>query len=369
MVDPSLISSRLRRFQSKLKELSIDCAMIRTLSDFKYLLGLKWLRPAVLVPAEGVPKVFLARGEEAGFMERVAVKELELITYSEGGELMSKVTGTIRSLGAKRVGMVFSVERDSYSLLYELFKKANRDAEVVDIGPVLSELRAVKDDYELECIRRAGDLASKVLERALNSVRVGVSETEIAAEAYYEAFRSGCEEPHIYVNCGPHPRVHSEPSKYVKVSSNTLVTVVVATDYGGYYANTSSTTYVGTSPPETISNALKCAKEVYQRAYELTKPGVIFAEIMRDLDEVYRKYRLIGNRLLGYVHGVGLQPEEFPITTIVAAHRAKNVAERMALAFVHTPIMLPGYGSVKFEDTYLVLEGKLVKVSRAAELL
>ncbi len=369
MVSPSTIFSRLQRFQSKLKDLGIDCAMIRTLSDYKYLLGFKWLRPAMLIPAEGIPKVFIASGEEEGFMERAVIKDVEVITYLEGGDLMSKVTSAVRSLKARRVGMVFTVERDSYSLLYELFKRANKDVEVVDVGPILSGLRAIKDDYEVECIRQAGSIASKVLERTLSSIRGGISETELAAEAYYEAYKSGCEEPHIYVNSGPHPKVHSEPSKDIKVREGVLVTVIIACDYNGYYANTSATTYVGLQPPEAVLNSLKCVKEVYERAYELTKPGVRFAEVMKSLDEVYMKYGLLKNRLVGYTHGVGLQPEEYPITTIIAAHRATAAEERMALAFIHSPIMLPRYGSVKFEDTFIIINNKLVRMTNAINLL
>ncbi|MEM2157544.1 MAG: aminopeptidase P family N-terminal domain-containing protein, partial [Sulfolobales archaeon] len=203
MVEAEVLSHRLYKLQSKLKALSIDCAMIRTLSDYRYLLGLKWLRPAVLIPAEGVPTVFIANGEEEGFSERCIIKDLNVVTYFDGSDLMLKVTSAIKSLNAKKVGMVFSVERDSYSLLYELFRRANKNVEVVDIGPLIAELRSLKDDYEIGKIRLAGNVASEVLEKALNAVEEGVSETDIAAEAYYKAFKLGCEEPHIYVNSGP----------------------------------------------------------------------------------------------------------------------------------------------------------------------
>lgn len=338
--------------------------MIRTLSDYKYLLGLKWLRPAALIPAEGSPRVFIASGEEEGFTSRVVIKDVEITTYYEGGDLMSKVTSAIKSLNARRVGMVFSVERDSYSLLYELFKKANKDVEVVDVGPMLSELRAIKDDYEVECVRRAGELSSKVLEKTLSVVKEGASETELAAEAYYEAYRLGCEEPHIYVNSGPYPKAHSEPSKDIKVGRDVLVTVVIAADYCGYYANTSATIYTGSSPPELVSSALRCAREVYDVAYELSRPGAKFIDVMKRLDEVYGRYGLLKYRLMGYAHGVGLQPEEFPITTIVAAHRFSNVKDRMVLAFIHSPLMLPGYGSIKFEDTFIVSGKGLDRVTK-----
>jgi Xaa-Pro aminopeptidase len=203
-----------------------------------------------------VPKVFLARWEEDGFLERSGLKSIEVVTYTDGGDLMGKVTSAIRSLRARRVGMVFGVERDSYILFYEMFKRANRDVEVVDVGDLLMEMRAVKDGYEVEAITKAAEVSSRVLERALDAVKEGVSELDIAAEAYSLAFKLGSEEPHIYVNVGPHPRVHAEPLRDSVVRDGVLVTLVVGADFRGYYANTSVSTFVGSSMPDEIKKPL-----------------------------------------------------------------------------------------------------------------
>ncbi|MEM0037779.1 MAG: Xaa-Pro peptidase family protein [Zestosphaera sp.] len=364
-----VLSKRLSQLQEGLRRLRVDCAMIRTLSDFKYLMGFKWLRPALLIPADEAPTAFVARGEEDFFNDRSALKEVNVITYTDGGDLMGKVSSTIRTLGAKRVGMVFSVERDSFTLFYEMFKKANRDVEVVDINPILSELRVVKDDYEIELIRKAGEISARVLEKTLAMVTENLPETSIAAEAYYEAYRAGSEEPHIYVNVGPHPRVHAEPMSDVVARKGVLVTVVVASDYNGYYANTSATTFIGDSPPEVVGRSFRCVREVYLRACELTSPGRRFIDVIRHIDELFVKHGLVENRLTEYTHGVGLQPEEYPVVTIVPAHRALEVRERMVLAFVHTPLMLKGFGTMKFEDTHVVWRDRLERVTRAHRLL
>lgn len=359
---------RVRRLQESLSKLALECAIIRTLSDYKYLTGTKWLRPALLVPAEGTPVAFVAMGEEEGFLERVKLRNVEVVAYADGGDLMGKVSHAVRSLGSKRVGMVFGVERDSYVLFFEMFKRANRGVEVVDISNVLVEMRAVKDEFEIEAISRAADISSSVLERALSLVSEGVSETDIAAEAYHLAYKLGSEEPHVYVNVGPHPRVHSEPARDVRVRRGVLATVVVGSDYEGYYANASASTFVGPRPEE-VSRALDCAREVYEAARDLTRPGTWFAQVIGRLDAVYAKYGLLESRVVGYAHGVGLQVEEYPITTIVPAHRAAEPRVGMVLALVHSPLMLRGYGSIKLEDTFAVTEGGLRRLTRAADLL
>ena len=356
-----VLISRYRRFQELLRREGIDAVMLRTLSSFTYFTGTKWLRPALLVPTEGEPTAFVARGEEDFFRERTWVKDV--VTFTEGGELMAKVSRTIRERGYKRVGLEFGLERDAYILFYEMFKKLNPKVEVVDVSKLIYELRTTKDKYELESIRRAGKVASKVMEHVLSIVKPGVSETEIAAEAYYKLYSSGCEEPHVHVNVGPAPRVHSEPFRDVKVREGVFVTVIIGADYNRYYANMSRTIYVGRASG-TAEKALKCMNEVYELASKLTKAGVRLIDVMKKLDKIYAKYGLLDYRVVGYAHGVGLQVEEPPITTIVPQHRIVEVKPNMVLAFVHAPLLLKGLGQVKVEDTFIVREdGELEKVT------
>jgi len=356
-----VLMSRYKRFQELLRREGIDAAMIRTLSSFTYFTGTKWLRPALLVPAEGEPTAFIARGEEDFFRERTWVKNV--VTFTEGGELMAKVSRTIRERGYRKVGLEFGLERDAYILFYEMFKRLNPKVEVVDISKLIFELRIIKDKYEIESIRKAGEVASRVMEHVLSIIKSGVSETEIAAEAYYKLYGSGCEEPHVHVNVGPAPRVHSEPFRDIKVREGVFVTVIIAADYNRYYANMSRTIYIGKADG-TAEKALKCMNEVYELASKLTKAGVRLIDVMKELDKIYAKHGLLDYRVVGYTHGVGLQVEEPPITTIVPQHRIVEVKSNMVLAFVHAPLLLKDLGQVKVEDTFIVREdGELEKVT------
>lgn len=356
-----VLRSRYRRFQEAIRSRGLDAAVVRTLSTFIYLTGIKWLRPALVVPAEGDPVAFVARGEEVGFKEMTWIRNVE--TFTEGGELMGKVSGFLRSLNAKKVGLEFGVERDAYIFFYETFKRLNKDVEIVDISDIVDELRMYKDDLEKQYIREAGRRARAALEKAVDIVKPGISETDIAAEAYSTLYRLGSEEPLVYVNAGPYPRIHSEPLSTVKVREGTTVTIVVNADHFRYYANKSLSVPVG-DLSEAGRRALKCMDEAFEVAARETRPGVKFVEVMRRLDEIYAKYGMLEHRLLGYAHSVGLKVEETPITTIVPKHRFIEVRPSMALAFIHAPIVIPGIGQVKKEETFIVREdGSLEQVT------
>ena len=352
-IPEEVLKRRLMNFQEKVKEKGIDAVMLRTLSSFIYFTGTKWLRPSLLIPAEGEPIAFIARGEGEGFLKRTWIRNL--MAFTDGGDLMAKVSGTIRKAGYKTMGMEFGIERDAYALFYETFKRLNPGVKVVDVGPMITEMKIVKDEYELDFIRKAGAIASKAMEKTLSVIKPGMSETDIAAEAYSVLYKLGSEEPRVHVNVGPDPRVHAEPMRDSVVKRGVLATVVIGADYNRYYANMSRTIYVG-EPDGLAKKALDCMEEVYELAVKLTKPGTRFINVMKELDKVYARYGLTDQRVIGYVHGVGLQVEEAPITTILPGDRSMEVKPNMALAFVHSPMMLKGLGQVKKERTFIVRE-------------
>lgn len=357
-----VLRKRLKAFQEKFSSKGIDCVMLRTLSSYAYFTGIKWLRPALFIPSDGDPIAFIVRGEEHGFMEKTWIRNI--ITFIDGADLMAKVTRTIRDYGAKRVGLEFGVEKDAYILFYEMFKKLNPKVEVIDIGPILAEMRIIKDNYELNAIREAGKKASRAMERVLEIIKPGISETEIVAEAYSALYKLGAEAPHVYVNVGPHPRVHCEPFRDIVVKKNLFVMIVIGADHNGYYTNMTRTVFVGNKLSNVAKKILKCTEEVYRTAINLTRPGKKFIEVINALDKVYGKYELKDKRVIGYVHGVGLQIEETPITTIIPTHRYLEIKPRMVLAMVHAPIMYEGLGQVKREDTFIVKEdGELEQVT------
>lgn len=356
-----ILRNRLKRFQERIQEIGLDGVMLRTLSSYIYFTGVKWLRPSLFIPGEGEPIAFIAEGEKEGFTERTWISNI--ITYTDGRDLMSKVIRLLRDYSVQKIGMEFGLERDAYILFYEMFKKLNPKIEITDVGSILAEMRMIKDHYEIDAIRKAGEKAVKVMKKALSIVKQGVSETELAAEIYSMLYKLGSEEPHVYVNAGPHPRVHAEPFRDLLIEKNTFVTIIIAADHDRYYADMTRTVYVGDSLPMDVERVIKCSEEVYSEALELTRPGVKLMDAIDSLDKIYARYGLLGHRVIGYTHGVGLQVEEPPITTIVPQHRAAVVKPRMVLAFIHSPIMYEGLGQFKKEDTFIVREDGLENVT------
>jgi len=361
MVDIDNLKGRVERFQELMKQNNIDAVMVRTLSSFMYFTGIKWLRPALLIPAAGDPIMFIFKYEAEEFMKKSWIENVK--TYVKAEELMKEVSGTIRKSGYKRVGFDYSVERDSYVLFFELFKQLNSQVEVVDVHALIMQLRMVKDKEEIECIRKASRIVEAGLRKAIDTVDVGKTELEVAAEVLGEMMKRGSENPHVYVTTGPNPRIHAEPRNWVKIESGDTVEVVLSADYNGYYSNLTRTVFLGGLQAEK-RKVFEVFMEVHQTAEENLKSGIQLIEIEKLLRDLIKDRGYGDYYVTGFTHGIGLLTEEDPITTIVAPHRRYKAVENMVLASVHAPITVPGVGTVKLEDTYVVGTEKSERLTR-----
>jgi len=343
--------TRVARFQELMRNEGIEASMIRTLSSFAYFTGIKWLRPALLIPSEGEPIAFAFEDEVPELMERTGIEDVR--TWRRAEELMRAVSGAIREGGYKVVGFDYSVERDAYVLFFELFKKLNRQVEIRDVHGLIMRLRMIKDAHEIALIKKASNVCVKGMETAIEALRPGATELEVAAEVYHILMRNGARHPLIYVNAGPSVRIHAEPLPDIRIQEGYPVTIVVAADQGGYYADMTRTVFVGEPRPR-AKEALKAFLEVHSLAEESLKPGVKLADVQEAIRGHLVSKGYEKNFVLGFAHGVGLLVEEDPITTIIPAHRQYVVKTGMVLAFVHSPITIPGIGAVKVEDTYVI---------------
>ncbi|MEM2904123.1 MAG: Xaa-Pro peptidase family protein [Candidatus Bathyarchaeia archaeon] len=342
---------RITCFQQLMKEAGVEASVIRTLSSFRYFAGVKWLRPSLLVPAEGEATAFVQEFEAEEFASRSWVERVE--SWRRPEELMGRVTTAIKRGGYRVVGFDYSVERDSYVLLFELFKRLNPQVEVRDVHSLIMKLRMIKDTGEVELIKRACQVSDAGMKAAVESVDEGISELEIGAEAFYRMMRMGSENPHVYVNVGPRPRKHAEPRADIRVGDGQTVSIVTAGDHEGYYGNVSRTVFFPQAS-EAQRKALDAVHEACRVAAEALLPGASLADIEAKVRDVYKAHGYLEYFSAGFTHGVGLLVEEDPITTIVVPQRRTVVAEGMVLAAVHVPLTIPGLGSVKREDTFLI---------------
>ncbi len=334
---------RVKRFQQLLQKKGIDVAMFRDRYSFRYFTGTYWDPPALLIPAEGSPVVFAIEEE---------IPELKKNTWMENFLPYRDVKVLINSVHKKVDNPVigFNLDIDASALLYSMFEKIHAKRRVVDVHPLLMELRMFKEDEEVNLIKKAGEIAALGMEAAAKAIKPGVLEMEIAAEAEYAMRKAGAEDVFVYVNSGP-PRVHAKP-RAVPIQDYVLVDLMPS--YNGYFYDFARTFLLRRDSLR--EKALKTMEALHRRFSEFVQINKTFHKVEEQVAGLYAEAGFSSAHLYGFGHGVGLRFEETPILTIVPGDRMKPVKPSMVVSVGHAPLSSLELGTVKIEDTYLITE-------------
>lgn len=349
--------NRVRRFQALMEEKGVSGSMIRNIYSFTYFVGTSWWQPSVLIPAQGEPIIFAFEDEVEELQEKTWISNV--LGYRKVEELMRAVTENIRKL-SNSGAIGFDIDIDASALLFEQFKNMHAGKKVIDVHGLIMQLRMIKDPTEIENIRKASRCAEKGLEAAIQSTRVGATETAIAGEAQRAARNNGADSVLIYVNSGK-PRVHAHPRNKV-IEKGNAVMVDVMPSYNGYFSDLAHTVFM--SPvTEEKKKAYNAAIEAEEEYIAALKPDVPLDELEKIAQNVYNKHGVQKYYIYGFAHGVGLRFEEDPITTIVVAERKQKTLENMVLNVGHAPLSGQEIGAVKVEDTVLVMKDRAERLT------
>lgn len=182
-----------------------------------------------------------------------------------------------------------------------------------DCTPVMSELRLVKDDGEIEAMRSAAQVAVKGMEAALQAVKPGATESQVAAAAEYAMRLNGATDFYrSYVSSGPRTNVAHGLPTLRKVAQGDLVMIDIHPVVAGYSADMCRMACVGKP-----SGQQQAAYDLYVRALEATiaraQAGVEMTQLEKTmhgmLEAAGHKDHIFGPP----IHGIGIEFEESPL--------------------------------------------------------
>ena len=223
-----------------------------------------------------------------------------------------------------------------------------------DAPSLVERLRMVKDDDEIALIRTAVNLGAKLFERALEVLRAGVSEVEVAAEMELMARRAGAEAmsfPTIIASGArsalPHGRASSqtiEPGGFVVCDFGVIL--------DGYCSDQTRTVWVGPASDD-ARRAYEAVREAQQTSENAVRPGITTGEVDEAARKVLRKAGLGRYFTHSTGHGVGLEIHEAPR---VAAGQEEVLKPGMVIT-IEPGVYFPGQWGIRIEDMVVVTAG------------
>jgi Xaa-Pro aminopeptidase len=223
-----------------------------------------------------------------------------------------------------------------------------------DAPSMVERVRMVKDGDELQRIRAAVALGAKLFDRALEVLRPGVKETEVAAEMELAARRGGAEEmsfPTIIASGArsalPHGRASNQP-----IAKGGFVVCDFGVILSGYCSDQTRTVWVGPVPQD-ARRAYEAVREAQLAAIAAVRPGIPVGEVDAAARKVLRKAGLGRYFTHSTGHGVGLEIHEAPR---VADGQPEMLQPGMVIT-IEPGVYFPGKWGVRIEDMVAVTAG------------
>jgi len=343
--------SRQKKLREHVATTRFDGLLISHLPNIRYLCGFTGSAGLLLVEEAGSVFFTDVRYDTQAHDE---VKSAKVVIAKKA--VLQALTEWMGGRRKRARGWTVGIESEHFTIAEKnrLTKLRPSGVTLKDAPSIVERFRMVKDDDELKLIRAAVALGAKLFDRAVEVLKPGVKETEVAGEMEHAARRAGAEEmsfPTIVASGVRSALPHGRASEQAIAAGGFVVC-----DFGvilrGYCSDQTRTVWVG-SAPEEAKRAYDAVKEAQQAAVDAVRPGVTVGEVDESARKVLRKAGLGRYFTHSTGHGVGLEIHEAPRV----ASGQKEVLQPGMVITIEPGVYFPGKWGVRIEDMVAVTAG------------
>ena len=336
---------RQQNLRDHLATTQFDALLVSHLPNIRYLCGFTGSSGLLLVEESGSVFFTDVRYDTQAHAE---VKGAKVVIARQA--VLSAAADRIAALRGKQV---IAIEADHVTVSDR--KRLNNllptHLRLKNASSLVERARMVKDEDELAVIRSAVNLGAKLFDRALEVMRPGVKESDVAAEMEYAARRAGAEEMSFSTiiasgerSALPHGRASDKP---IKPGGFAVCDFGVILD--GYCSDQTRTVWVG-NVSEDARVVYEAVLEAQLAAIAAVGPGVSVGEVDGAARKVLRKRGLGRYFTHSTGHGVGLEIHEAP--RLAAGQKA--VLQPGMVITIEPGVYFPGKWGVRIEDMVTV---------------
>ncbi len=346
--------NRIQLLKKSLEKNQLDGYMAADENNMFYLTGFEGAaRLLVPVDNEGVLYVYGVNYENA----KTSVKSCSVELMQRGEDLNKKVAGQCRKLRLKRVGFD-GLDVGGFLALKKNLKNIKLEAKT----QIVWDMRKVKDKTELRLIRKTAELTDVGARAAVEVIKPGMREYEVAAEVEYAMRKLGSDGTAFdtIVASGLKSAYPHGGCTGKKIKRGELIQFDIGTRYQHYCADLTRTFLVGKPSPKQ-QKMYKVVMEAHEKAFQKIRDGVRAKQVDAAARNVIKKHGFGECFVHGLGHGVGLAVHELPMLNTVS----KDVLKAGNVVTDEPGIYIVGYGGVRIEDTVLVKKDGAERLTKA----
>ena len=344
---------RHKAVRDAMKELKLDAILLTHPADLGYLTNFTGEDSIGLITAKDFFLVTDFRYQEQSELEAGWLK----VSIREGRmeETLSKV---VADSGAGRVGFeanfttvgqIDALER----AVKELAKKDGaKSLELVGLQDVMLNIRKVKDDHEIDLVRKSVGVAEEAFNAVREEIKVGQTENYLAGLLVFELRSRGASNSSfpVIVAAGANSSLpHYRPGETL-VQRDQPCLFDWGAVFKSYCSDLTRTMMVGRVTPR-IKQVYKAVYEAQEAAIKFLRPGVTTMQADRVARDVIERAGFGKEFGHGLGHGIGREIHELP------SMRKTGGDEELRpgmIVTVEPGIYLPGEGGVRVEDDVLI---------------
>jgi len=359
---------RLKKLQDMMDEKGLDGLLltlsynVRYATDFRPLFGPFYVydRYTAIVPKKGSPILFMTEPEVAlGCVAKRMpwIKDVRKVHQFSSSLYavdmwIRDVKEALEDYGLK--GGRIGVDYLSF-MVYDRLRESMPETTFVSSFEDLVNVRAIKHPEELKVMMEAVYIAEIGMRAAMDSLRDGIKEYEVGAEALRAMAAAGMEVAPFSpsIRAGANAAIFQRTTTGKRIMPGETVIIDIGAMYGGYCADFNRTTVLG-KPNSKQKDMYRVLIKAHTKAIEAVAPGVRVSEIDRIVREEIKKsgYPDFPG---GTGHGIGMSLGELPI--IPPPSREMDRVFEPGMVFCLEPgIFIPGVAGVKVEDMILVTD-------------
>ena len=336
---------RLEQLRRSLTEQELDAILISQPENRRYLSGFTGSAGFLLITAQ---EAILAT--DFRYYEQVGREAPNFQLAKIKTRFEDLLPDLLAELGIRRLGF-----ESEHATVYQLHRwsEATSSVEWLPQRQAVERIRAVKDEAELQALRRSVALTDAAFAHLLDVLEPGMTEEEAAwqIEVYMRTHGASKVAFNLIVAAGPNGALpHASASKH-PIAEGEPIVMDIGCVVDGYCSDMTRTICLG-QPDSRYLEVWQIVHRAQETAEANLRAGMTGIEADALARDVIERAGYGDNFGHGLGHGVGLAVHEMPW----ASPRNDNVLEAGMVLTVEPGIYLPGEFGVRIEDLVIIRE-------------
>lgn len=347
---------RVKTIQKTLRKKGVDALLVTQPDNRRYLSGyhdgdngIGETSGVLVIPVNGMVHLLTDFRYQLQAEQEVPWAKVEIYTHG----ILPHLKKLLPKLGIKT--LAFETDYVLHSFAKSLGKTlGDVKIKITPTKDLIEKMRVIKDEDEIECLRRSVKLNEEVFGEIYKNLKPGITEIELAVRIESLMRQKGAEKPSfgsIIASSKNSAFPHAVPTT-AKIKKNQPLTVDMGLVLDGYCSDMTRT-FVPGKADKKYKKIHRIVRKAQVAGIKAVRAGVTGREvdaISRKVitDAGYGKY--FGH---GLGHGVGLAVHESPR---LSRFNNKKLKAGMIVT-VEPGIYIPGWGGIRLENMIVVREG------------